>query len=406
MLGRDGLHLAFQQADVHFAPLVLRADTDPLERLAGRLEIRAQAEIDPDAMVLRSLRAAERESGRDAFYGAWRDRSAPLADLAGKSALAGMAAALFARLGARGADRPLLDALLNLAPMLIQCVPAVMERWQSRPGAPRPGMMAGGGMVDSCYMWRRGGALHQRMVGDLAAIRVGGDGRLNPSRAYSNYVLAVLTTSYVVNYLDRYVLSMLAGPVKQEFGISDATMGMLLGPAFALFYSSLAVPVAWLADRYSRRGLISAGMVVVERVHRGHGPRAVVAPRCDRAHRRGVGESAGAAPAQSLIVDYFPPERRATALSILQMGVTIGQMLGMLIGGLLVAPLGWRNVFFVGRPARHRDRAACCASRCESRCAPFPRRAPPRSATSSRRSRTASACSRAFPPSSRSRSEA
>jgi Protein of unknown function (DUF2889) len=171
VLGRDGLHLALQLADVHFVPLVLRADTDPLERLAGRLEIRAQAEIDPDAMALRSLRAAERDSGRDAFYGAWRDRSAPLADLAGKSALAGMAAGLFARLGTRAADRPLLDALLNLAPMLIQCVPALMERWQSRPGAPRPGMMAGGGMVDSCYMWRRGGAMHQRMTGDLAAIR-------------------------------------------------------------------------------------------------------------------------------------------------------------------------------------------------------------------------------------------
>ncbi|TMA34927.1 MAG: DUF2889 domain-containing protein, partial [Deltaproteobacteria bacterium] len=61
VLGGDGLHLALQQADVHFAPIVPRADTDPLERLAGRLEIRAQAEIDLDAMVLRSLRAAERE---------------------------------------------------------------------------------------------------------------------------------------------------------------------------------------------------------------------------------------------------------------------------------------------------------------------------------------------------------
>jgi len=171
VLGRDGLQLALQQADVHFVPLVPRADTDPLERLAGRLEIRAMAEIDPDAMVLRSLRAAERESGRDAFYGAWRDRSAPLADLAGRSALAGMAAGLFARLGENAADRPLLDALRNLAPTLIQCVPAVMERWQSRPGAPRPGMMAGGGMADSCYMWRTGGALHKRMVGELAAIR-------------------------------------------------------------------------------------------------------------------------------------------------------------------------------------------------------------------------------------------
>jgi MFS transporter, Spinster family, sphingosine-1-phosphate transporter len=67
----------------------------------------------------------------------------------------------------------------------------------------------------------------------------------------------------------------------------------------------------------------------------------------------GVGESGGGAPAHSLIVDYFPPERRATALSILQMGVTIGRMLGMLIGGLLVAPLGWRKVFVgVGLPGR------------------------------------------------------
>jgi hypothetical protein len=171
VLGGDRLQLALQQADVHFTPLALRPDTDPLDRLAGRLEIRAQADIDPDAMVLRSLRAAERDSGGNGFYGTWRDRSAPLADLAGKSALAGMAAGLFARLGARAADRPLLDALRNLAPTVIQCVPALMERWQSQPGAARPGMMAGGGMVDSCYMWRRGGAMHQRMTGDLAAIR-------------------------------------------------------------------------------------------------------------------------------------------------------------------------------------------------------------------------------------------
>jgi hypothetical protein len=171
VLGRDALQLALQQADVHFVPLAPSADTDPLARLAGRLEIRAQAEIDPDAMVLRSLRAAERETGRDEFYGAWRDRSAAVADLSGRSALGGMAAGLFDRLGARAADRPLLDALLNLAPTLIQCVPAVMERWQSRPGAPRPGMMGGGGMTDSCYMWRTGGALQRRMAGELAAIR-------------------------------------------------------------------------------------------------------------------------------------------------------------------------------------------------------------------------------------------
>jgi MFS family permease len=160
-------------------------------------------------------------------------------------------------------------------------------------------------------------------------------------------VLAVLATSYAVNFLDRYLLSMLAGPVKQEFGISDATMGLLLGPAFAIFCSSLAIPVAWLADRYSRRGLISGGMVVWSAFTAATG---LAQSSLQVAITRigvGVGESAGAAPAHSLIVDYFPPERRATAFSFLQMGVPVGQMLGMLIAGLLVAPLGWRNVFFV-----------------------------------------------------------
>jgi hypothetical protein len=163
MQSRDRLQLALQLADVHFTPLAPVPGGDPLGRLAGRLEVRVQAEIDLDAMRLRSLRAAERTGGRDAFYGAWRDRSDRLADLAGRSALGGMAGALFERLGADPSDRPLLDALLNLAPALIQCVPAVIERWQDGgPAAARPTMMAGGGMVDSCYMWRRGGALLER----------------------------------------------------------------------------------------------------------------------------------------------------------------------------------------------------------------------------------------------------
>jgi hypothetical protein len=171
IVGRDGLHLVLQLADIHFAPVAVDYTGDPLARLASRLEIRAQAEIDLDAMVLRSLRAAERATSREVILGPWRDRSDRLADLPGRSALGGMAAALFDRLAGDPSDRPLLDALLHLAPTLIQCVPAMMEHWQSRPGAARPGMMAGGGMTDSCYMWRRGGALHQRMNAELAAIR-------------------------------------------------------------------------------------------------------------------------------------------------------------------------------------------------------------------------------------------
>jgi MFS family permease len=160
-------------------------------------------------------------------------------------------------------------------------------------------------------------------------------------------VLAVLSASYVVNYLDRYVLTMLAGPIKAELGVSDATMGFLLGPAFAVLYTGLGVPVARLADRRSRRNLIAAGMLlwsgftVLSGFARSAWQIAVARVGV------GIGEAAGAAPAHSLIADYFPPTSRATALAVFQMGVPIGMMLGTLIGGLLVAPLGWRNVFLV-----------------------------------------------------------
>jgi MFS family permease len=174
---------------------------------------------------------------------------------------------------------------------------------------------------------------------------------LPPSRAYANYVLALLSLSYVVNYLDRYVISMLAGPIKAELGISDGAMGLLSGPAFALLYTGLGVPVAWLADRSSRRNLIAAGMAVWSGFTALSGFAGSFAGLAFARFGVGIGEAAGAAPAHSLIADYFRAERRATALSIFQMGVPIGQMLGTVIGGLLVADLGWRRVFMlVGLP--------------------------------------------------------
>jgi len=169
----------------------------------------------------------------------------------------------------------------------------------------------------------------------------------SPSRGTANYVLALLSLSYVVNYLDRFVFSMLAGPIKAEFAISDSSMGLLLGPAFALLYSGLGVPVAWLADRSSRRNLIATGMLVWSAFTALTGVARSAAQVALARIGVGVGEAAGAAPAHALIADYFPPERRAFALSVFQLGVPVGQMLGTLLGGLLVVPLGWRAVFFV-----------------------------------------------------------
>jgi hypothetical protein len=156
------LHLVFQLADVHCTASVPGPQTDPLDRLASRLEVRAQAELELGSMKLLGVRCAERAGDRDTYYGEWRDRSERVADLAGRGAFGGLAPLLFERLGGDEADRPLLDTLLNLSPALIQCVPAVMERWHRSTDGARPAMMAGNGMADSCYMWRRDGAMLSR----------------------------------------------------------------------------------------------------------------------------------------------------------------------------------------------------------------------------------------------------
>jgi hypothetical protein len=88
--------------------------------------------------------------------------------------MGGVARAVIERFGDAPADAPLRDALLNLSPTVVQCIPAIAERWnvaERLPGISRPGMMASGGMLDSCYMWRRGGFLAQRIETELETFR-------------------------------------------------------------------------------------------------------------------------------------------------------------------------------------------------------------------------------------------
>lgn len=168
---------------------------------------------------------------------------------------------------------------------------------------------------------------------------------------YRRYVLAALTLCYVFNYLDRYLLTILVEPIKGELGVSDAWMGFLIGPAFAVFYTGLGVPVARLADRHVRRSIVAAGFALWSAFTVLSGfARGALELTLARVGV-GVGEAAGAAPSHSLISDYFPPERRPQALAVFQLGVYLGQFLGLAVGGLLVAPLGWRGTFVaVGAP--------------------------------------------------------
>ena len=168
----------------------------------------------------------------------------------------------------------------------------------------------------------------------------------SPSRAYANYVLGVLTVMYLFNYLDRWVLSILVEPIKAEFGASDAWMGFLLGPAFAIFYTTLGLPVARLADRYSRRVIVSVAFVTWSLMTAVSGLARSLTELSLARIGVGVGEAGGTAPTHSLLADYFPPERRAFAFGVFQQGVYGGQLVGMALGGVLAEAIGWRETFF------------------------------------------------------------
>ncbi|MFP6655949.1 MAG: MFS transporter [Myxococcota bacterium] len=172
-----------------------------------------------------------------------------------------------------------------------------------------------------------------------------------PNRGYRHYVLVLLTLMYTFNYLDRYVLTILVVPIQAELGLSDTVMGFMLGPAFAIFYTALGIPIARLADSHSRRLILSLSFVAWSVMTALAG---LARTSFELAITRigvGIGEAGGTAPAHSLISDYFPPERRAFAFGVFQQGVYLGQMLGLMVGALLVAQVGWRMTFvIVGLP--------------------------------------------------------
>jgi MFS family permease len=169
----------------------------------------------------------------------------------------------------------------------------------------------------------------------------------NESAGYARYVLAVLTLTYTCSYLDRYVLSVLIEPIKADLHLSDTQLGLLGGLAFALLYTLAGIPIARLADRGNRRSIIALGLTAWSAMTIACGlvrsfPQLLLA-------RVGVGlgEAACTPPAHSLIADYFPPEKRATALSIYGMGIPVGVMLGFLAGGWISHYFDWRTAFIV-----------------------------------------------------------
>ena len=156
-------------------------------------------------------------------------------------------------------------------------------------------------------------------------------------------VLAVLCFVYVLNFLDRQLLSILAKPIQDELGVTDGQLGMISGLYFALFYCILAIPVGWLADRTNRVKVLAFSLALWSAATSACGFSNNYAQLALSRMAVGVGEAGGVPPSYAIISDYFPRGSRGTALSLFNFGPPIGQALGHSAGGAQPFPYPGRS---------------------------------------------------------------
>jgi predicted MFS family arabinose efflux permease len=167
------------------------------------------------------------------------------------------------------------------------------------------------------------------------------------SPAYANYVLALLFVAYVFNFIDRQILGILLDSIKRDLALSDTVMGLLTGTAFAVFYSVMGLPIARLADVWVRRSIVAIGLALWSAMTALTGSVQNLWQISAARIGVGVGEAALSPPAHSLISDYFPLEKRATALGIYAVGIHVGTLFGFKGGGILDDAFGWRMAFVI-----------------------------------------------------------
>ncbi|MFQ6005205.1 MAG: spinster family MFS transporter [Woeseia sp.] len=161
------------------------------------------------------------------------------------------------------------------------------------------------------------------------------------------YALALLVVVYTFNFIDRQVLAILLPAIKAEFVTGDLVLGFLAGPAFAVLYATLGIPIAFLADRSNRRNLIAIALAIWSGMTALSGLAASVTYLILARIGVGIGEAGCSPPAHSLIADYYPPASRSTAMGIYSLGISAGIMIAYLAGGWVAENIGWREAFFI-----------------------------------------------------------
>jgi predicted MFS family arabinose efflux permease len=191
------------------------------------------------------------------------------------------------------------------------------------------------------------------MTADGSSVSVVGEAGITPPPPHAQpgrrawFTLGILCFVYVLNFLDRQLLAILAKPIQDTLHITDTQLGLLTGLYFALFYCFIAIPVGWLADRTNRVAVLSLACAIWSAATVACGlaktyPQLVVARMTV-----GFGEAGGVPPSYAIITDYFPPGRRGTALGIYNLGPGIGAALGIAFGASIAAAYNWRYAFIV-----------------------------------------------------------
>jgi len=171
------------------------------------------------------------------------------------------------------------------------------------------------------------------------------------SSRVAGYSLFMLTLVYAFNFVDRQILVILQESIKNDMGLSDSQLGLLSGFSFAVVYVIAGLPIAYWADRSNRRNIIAAALTVWSGMTALSGLAQNYSQLLLARIGVGIGEAGGSPPAHSMISDYYPPEKRGTALAIYSTGVHIGVVLGFIVGGFISQAYGWRVAFMaVGIP--------------------------------------------------------
>ena len=166
-------------------------------------------------------------------------------------------------------------------------------------------------------------------------------------KRYRSRLLIVLLLTSILNFMDRAILSAAIEPMRREIGLSDAQIGLLQGVAFGLVYALLALPIGRLAERFSRKVMLACSTLFFSLMSALCGTAGSFGALFFMRAGVGAGEAAFLPPTVSLLSDHYPPERRSSAFSIINLGSPIGYLLGSMVGGTVVALWGWRTAFYL-----------------------------------------------------------